>query len=377
MNHFKYVSAILATFFSSFLIRAQVSDTLIDVGNYQLHFHIVKGKGIPILFESGLGDAGSVWDTILKPLQRVTGTTLITYDRSGYGTSDANSKETDDSKHGIMEGMKALEKALKILGFDEKIILVCHSYGGFYTTLYASRHPEKVKYVIRLDASLADFYTDDLLQQLLLDETEKGEIPGTYYERKNFRNTVKIMRSISFPSTIPAIDITAGIQFQYAKEWNQSHVDFVNAQPNRKGIIAYGSEHNIIRDNPSLVIQAIIKAYIELQKEPEQCNLLYRAFDNAIELSNETRKNTKEYLSSETSLNDLGYTFIENRNIEKALEVFRLNVLLFPESWNVYDSYGEALLLANKKREGIEMYKKSLELNPDNQNAKAILKKLK
>ena len=30
--------------------QSQTIDTLIDVGNHKLHFKIIKGKGIPILF---------------------------------------------------------------------------------------------------------------------------------------------------------------------------------------------------------------------------------------------------------------------------------------------------------------------------------------
>jgi tetratricopeptide (TPR) repeat protein len=67
---------------------------------------------------------------------------------------------------------------------------------------------------------------------------------------------------------------------------------------------------------------------------------------------------------------------MENGEMKKALEVFKLNVYLFPDSWNVYDSYGEALLNSNNKTEAIKMYKKSLELNPDNEDAKIVLDKL-
>lgn len=55
--------------------------------------------------------------------------------------------------------------------------------------------------------------------------------------------------------------------------------------------------------------------------------------------------------------------------LKKALEIFKLNTLLFPNDGNVYDSYGEALLNAKNISEAKKMYKKSLELNPDNKNA--------
>ena len=34
-------------------ISAQTIDTLVDVGTHKMHFHIIKDKEIPILFEAG------------------------------------------------------------------------------------------------------------------------------------------------------------------------------------------------------------------------------------------------------------------------------------------------------------------------------------
>ncbi|MGS2764682.1 tetratricopeptide repeat protein, partial [Sinomicrobium sp. M5D2P9] len=45
--------------------------------------------------------------------------------------------------------------------------------------------------------------------------------------------------------------------------------------------------------------------------------------------------------------------------------------------FNAYDSYGEALLMANKKEEAIKMYEKSIELNPENENGKTVLRQMK
>ena len=58
------------------------------------------------------------------------------------------------------------------------------------------------------------------------------------------------------------------------------------------------------------------------------------------------------------------------------MEVFRLNVSLFPDSWNVYDSYGEALLESGDQESAIRNYRKALELNPASKSASNMLKKL-
>jgi len=62
--------------------------------------------------------------------------------------------------------------------------------------------------------------------------------------------------------------------------------------------------------------------------------------------------------------------------LNEALEIFKLNVFLFPNSSNAYDSYAEVLLKKGNTQEAIKMYKKSVELNPDNENAKKILEQV-
>ena len=45
-------------------------------------------------------------------------------------------------------------------------------------------------------------------------------------------------------------------------------------------------------------------------------------------------------------------------------EVFKMATQIFSQRWNTFDSYGEAFLLNNK----------SLDLNPENENGKEVLK---
>jgi tetratricopeptide (TPR) repeat protein len=62
--------------------------------------------------------------------------------------------------------------------------------------------------------------------------------------------------------------------------------------------------------------------------------------------------------------------------IKEAIEVFKLNIKAYPESFNVYDSLGEAFMISGDKELAIENYEKSLVINPDNKNAVKMLKKL-
>lgn len=84
--------------------------------------------------------------------------------------------------------------------------------------------------------------------------------------------------------------------------------------------------------------------------------------------------NPEKYNVTEREINRLGYELLRQNKKTEAVETFSTATKIFPKSWNAYDSYGEALLLNNQKDEAIRMYKKSLELNPDNENGKKVLK---
>jgi tetratricopeptide (TPR) repeat protein len=55
-----------------------------------------------------------------------------------------------------------------------------------------------------------------------------------------------------------------------------------------------------------------------------------------------------EISTPEYTLNALGYYYLNKDEMDKALAVFSENIDRFPESANVYDSYGEALEIDNK-----------------------------
>jgi len=78
----------------------------------------------------------------------------------------------------------------------------------------------------------------------------------------------------------------------------------------------------------------------------------------------------------EFSMNILGYSYLNKKQYKEAKSIFKLNVKAYPESFNVYDSYGEALMLSGDKEDAITNYKKSVELNPNNVEGIEKLKEL-
>ncbi|MBN2171448.1 MAG: hypothetical protein JW819_09045 [Candidatus Krumholzibacteriota bacterium] len=74
--------------------------------------------------------------------------------------------------------------------------------------------------------------------------------------------------------------------------------------------------------------------------------------------------------------NNLGYELMEAGSLDAAVFVFTKNVQLHPDSWVVYDSLGEALAADSQRERAIENYRRSIELNPGNDNGRAILARL-
>ena len=79
----------------------------------------------------------------------------------------------------------------------------------------------------------------------------------------------------------------------------------------------------------------------------------------------------------EAHVNRLGYSLLRDEKYKEAIAVFEVNVDFFPESFNTYDSLGEAYMESGRTQMAIESYEKALELNPDSENAKRMLNRLK
>lgn len=123
-------------------------------------------------------------------------------------------------------------------------------------------------------------------------------------------------------------------------------------------------------------------AALTILKVPEDTRIPYEnmaagKIDQALEAYRQIKKDTpRSPAVSEARLNSLGYSFLRAKQLSQAIAYFKLNVAFYPDSFNVYDSLGEAYMANDEKEPAIANYKKSLELNPKNTHAAEQLKKL-
>ncbi len=121
--------------------------------------------------------------------------------------------------------------------------------------------------------------------------------------------------------------------------------------------------------NPAIALSDPVTALrMELRK---------RGYEQAIEVFKELKRKNPEFQPLENDLNDWAYRMLNGGGKPKeALEIFKLNVFLYPASANVYDSVAEAYEANGNRELAIVNYKRSLELDPKNTNAAQQLKRL-
>ena len=76
-------------------------------------------------------------------------------------------------------------------------------------------------------------------------------------------------------------------------------------------------------------------------------------------------------------LNGIGYSFLKEENHDEALKFFTLNVKLFPEDSNLWDSLGEVYYKMGDKVKALEYYEKALSIDPYMESSKEMVKLLK
>jgi tetratricopeptide (TPR) repeat protein len=101
-----------------------------------------------------------------------------------------------------------------------------------------------------------------------------------------------------------------------------------------------------------------------------------QGFDHAPAIYAAMLKDQPDFKLDEDAMNFWASTLMEENHLPEAIDLFKLDVQLFSNSPNAYDSLGEAYVKAGQKQLAIDNYKKALELNPANDDAKEKLKVL-
>ncbi|MGD9345080.1 MAG: serine hydrolase [Candidatus Aminicenantes bacterium] len=121
---------------------------------------------------------------------------------------------------------------------------------------------------------------------------------------------------------------------------------------------------NILYDKPyGLPKRSIADVFLKTLRE--------KGIEAAIEQYRDLKTNhPKDYIFQPRELNTVGYMVLRDmKNPEAAIDIFKLNVEMYPRYANGYDSLAEAYMENGDFEKAIKFFAKSLELNPKNTNA--------
>ncbi|MFL5461167.1 MAG: tetratricopeptide repeat protein [Gemmatimonadales bacterium] len=130
-------------------------------------------------------------------------------------------------------------------------------------------------------------------------------------------------------------------------------------------------------------VDPALQAVLDYRAEPSVSDQMAAALDSgdlseALHRYRSYRADPKRrYVDTEEELNSLAYRLLHEKRMDQAIAIFELNAAEHPRSSNVWDSLGEACLLVGRREAAIQHYRKSLELDPSNENARSVLAQLR
>lgn len=130
---------------------------LVDVGGYRLHINCT-GTGSPtVVIEAGLGDWSTGWGLVQSEVSRST--RVCTYDRAGWGWSDAGPLPRDAAQFAT-----ELHTLMQNAGIPGPYVLVGHSLGGFTVRMYVHDYPSEVAGVVLIDSMSPEHFAQSQVE---------------------------------------------------------------------------------------------------------------------------------------------------------------------------------------------------------------------
>ena len=164
-------------FMQTFMVHAQ-ERRMVDVGGHRLEVLMMKGGGVPIIFEAGAGEDLSSWEPIFDQVGSFA--QAIAYSRAGHGKSEMS--QTPRTTEMIYQDYQVLMDSLSV---EDPVILVGHSRGGFLVRYYTTQRPDWVGGLVIIDG----YHEESSLRLLKFDSLIWAE------EHENMREMMRMAKS--------------------------------------------------------------------------------------------------------------------------------------------------------------------------------------
>jgi len=266
---------------------------LVDIGGGRKMYLDCRGTGSPIVvLVAGLRASAEDWTIAAKPGPRVFPeiakvTKVCAYDRPGTPVGEQPSRSGPVPQPTTAENAVAdLHALLSAAGETGPYVLVAHSYGGLIGRLYASTYPDQVAGLVLVDALSEGIQDAETLEQwaiqrkLIEGDVREGVAEYPALERIDVDSNFDQLRAApplrqmplivlsadrAWGPQIPAM-IEAGIlpadvppDFGYVTDaaQKQAHAQLAKLVQNSKHVTDTDSGHEIHKEQPQLVIDAI------------------------------------------------------------------------------------------------------------------------
>ena len=109
--------------------------------------------------------------------------------------------------------------------------------------------------------------------------------------------------------------------------------------------------------------------------EDVRLTFMLNPYDNALKKYQQIKNKNKE-ISFERALYGISQYYLSNNKIDKAISIFNLYIQEYPKSSYAYEGLAESYFVSQQYVLAKNNYEKSLSLNPENENAMKMLKKI-
>lgn len=260
-------------------------------------------------------------------------------------------------------------------GWDEGFSseMIAHKDKGYGVVILTnSNHPEFISELIRSVALTYDW--DDFVpvyRRIPLTKDELSRNSGRYQIDGNelielFQNDGSLFSKGLVGEPVELVKISDST---FIRRDNPQHIQFkANPKSGKLELLALNPDSGItemtlnkIEDGKKIPIELVIAGEFDVALKD------YKALK---------KQNPDDPTIGEENLNSLGYRFMQNDKLAVSRDIFKINMFLYPQSANVYDSYAEACLKMGESALALENYKKSLSLDPTNSNAEKMISEL-
>jgi tetratricopeptide (TPR) repeat protein len=264
---------------------------------------------------------------------------------------------------------------------------VGHSLGGANVRAFAHLFKDEIAGLVFIDPFNETVFTSAAKEQQEAAVTQQTEAlrdaPAAAqsefkYLGDEVRKGFPEMKSFGVPPDVPMMVIVAGTD--RPPRWVESVMSLYGpwAAAAKEGrlLLLPDSSHFVQGDEPGIVIESIRRVVFPSVRNRLEQTIKTQGVPAAVALYREMRSRYPAEYFRERTLNVLGYQQLNNKHVAEAIELFKLNVEMYPRASNPYDSLGEAYMVHGDRALAIKNYRLSLKLNPKNTGAIDALRKL-